>query len=194
MRLIPSVLLIALLAAPALAGESSHSQQIAAIRALYGELAELEALEFDGPPTATMELQQVVPATGPQTVKLAFTLGEHRADEEQIHADLYVRKVTASWNFAAQQYTGEYLFSGLEPELVFHFSTDGVEELRLYFHEGELIRLLRKTAGQPGSQSKDSGFTAEELGAAGLVQKRAARLLEAYQSTRQAADGQLGSR
>jgi hypothetical protein len=198
MRLLIPALLLSLIAATATASEPSHAEQIAAIRALYAEVRALEQAEYDGRPTVTMVLEQVMPATGPQTVRLSYLLGERRTHDEQVYADLYVRKVSASWNFAARPFSAEYLFASAGEELVFHFSTDGQEEVRSYFHGGELVRLLRKrgpeVASAGATEQKDGGFTAEELTAAGRIQAYAASLLEAYRATRRAVDGQVGSR
>jgi len=193
--LLCSILLTLVLPTPAGAGEQTVREQIDAIRALYREVGTLErAPEGEGPPVLRMEQEQVLPGTGPQTTRLSFVLGEHRVSEEQVYADLYVRKVTASWNFAARGFSAEYLFAVVDEQLVFHFLSDGERELRIWFHEGQAIRTLRKpvagseAGGQP--EQKEGGYSEEEQAAITAAQARAASLLELYGSSSKAIDGQ----
>lgn len=191
-----SLTLSALLATPAAAGQPEDS--IAAIRALYQEVGALErAPEGERTNVVTMQLETVQPGTGPQTTTLSYVLGEHRASDEQIYADYYVRKVGASWNIAARSFAAEYLFSGTEPELVFHFATDGETEVRTYFADGQLIRILRKPA--PGGPmeidpvTKDEGFSEHERAEAARIQERAAAHLATFRAMEGAMTREHGS-
>ena len=189
-------LTLLLSATPAAAGD--HADAIAKIRALYAEVGQGDV----GPDgerlnVITTQLDTIQPATGAQTTKLTFILGEHRESEEQVYADLYLRKVVASWNFAARAFTSEYLYAGRDGELVFHFASDGETEVRTYFAGGELIRVLRKPA--PGGPmeidpvTKDAGFDDHDRAEAAKIQERGKRHHETYRQLSKSMDGELGS-
>jgi hypothetical protein len=174
---------------PARAGDTdktaneANDQAIATIRALYRAAGEVEA-GTDGERTnvATMQLDTVQPGTGPQRHELTFVLGEHRASDEQIYADLYVMKARCIYNIAARQFVGEYLFDGPGGDLVFSFWSDGETELRLYLDDGALIRAIRQPApgGSGGTQLVDAAFPPDTLAQAETARRLGAQYLDLF--------------
>ena len=198
MRLFTTFLALTALLYLGSASAAEPEDKIGEIRALYQRVAGYEsAHESERPPWVTMQFDTVLPGTGPQTTRLTFVLEEYRADEDQVYAENFVRKVSASWNFAARSNASEYLFGGRDGELVFHFCTDGEQEVRTYFDGGKPNRILRKSAPTAevtmDTVTKDDGFSAEELSEVTRVQKRAAQHLEAYRQMDVAMTGEHGS-
>lgn len=196
MRMLAISFCLSLLWAPAVhASDEGVDAAVAEIRALYGQVGPSDDLLcFD---RSCLEAEttfvRMMPGTGPQQTQVRFFFAEHLPDEEQIYPEAYLRKAVVRYNIAAQEYYVEYLFSGVEPKLVFHFQSDALTERRTWIKDGEAIRIDVRPKGKPDEKTvRDQGFSALEIGHVRSTWDRAAELVTLFGSMVKTADGEMG--
>lgn len=191
-----TVLTLLLVLVAARCHASSTDEEVAEIRALYNGVGTSEDDSCFGKPCLQAEttFMRMMPGTGPQQTHVRFYYAEHLADDEQIYATAYLQKVVVTHNIAAQEYYTEYLFSGLQAQLVFHFQVDHLTERRTWLGAGHPIRMDIRPKGKPEDKTvRDTGFTAAELAHVQLTQARAADLIALFATVVKTADGAMGS-
>ncbi len=198
MREVPILLLLSLLVTPvARASDDSVEATVAEIRALYGQvgLAEGDDDSCFGKPCLEAETSfvRMMPGTGPQQTHVRFIYAEHLPDEDQVYGEAYVRKIVVRYNIAAQEYYVEYLYSGVEPKLVFHFQSDALTERRTWIKDGEAIRIDVRPKDEPEEKVvRDGGFSVAEVEHVRSTWDRAAEFVTLFGSMVKTADGEMG--
>ncbi len=195
MRLTPIlVLLVAATAAPAHA--SQVDDEVAEIRALYSGVGTAVDDACAGKPCLQAEttFMRMMPGTGPQQTHVRFYYAEHLPDEEMIYPTPYLQKAVVTHNIAAQEFYAEYLFAGVEPQLVFFFQADHVTERRVWLSDGRAIRIDVRPKGKPDEkQVRDAGITEAEVEHVRGIQARSIDLAALFATLVETADGAMGS-
>jgi hypothetical protein len=193
------MIITALCLTMAIAGAEAATENpdIARIRKLYEDARKKECGAGCEHYNYTVTLNSILPATGPQTKKIQFTLTAEQASPRE---DPYLfrrnlHKVTVSWNISASaQYTVEYLYDEKErPVFFFHreAATGGSSEKRFYFTGNRLIRVDMTTgpdAGSNGRYVRERGFKENEIREARTIIHRAVRYRKLFRTLAEACD------
>ena len=198
MRMLPLMLILSQpWAQTAHASDESVEATVAQIRTLYNQVGLAEGgddLCFGKPCLeAETSFVRMMPGTGPQLTHVRFFYAEHLPDEEEIYGQAYVRKAVVRYNIAAQEYYVEYLYSGVEPKLVFHFQSDAQTERRTWLDDGKAIRMDVRPKGDPVAKTvRDGGFSAAQIEHVNGMITRADAYRALFSALVGSADGEMG--
>jgi hypothetical protein len=176
---------------------AADNPDIARIRALYEDARKKECGAGCVHHNYTVTLNSILPATGPQTKKIKFTLsaGQVNPREDPYLFRRRLHKVTVSWNISASaQYTVEYLYDEKERPVFFYHrdaATGGSSEKRFYFTGNRLIHVDMTTGPDAGSNRRyvrERGFKDHEIREARTIIHRAVRYRKLFRTLAEACD------
>ncbi|HQO02900.1 MAG TPA: hypothetical protein PLI62_11560 [Spirochaetota bacterium] len=176
---------------------ATENPDITRIRALYEDARKKDCGDDCEHYNYTVTLNSILPATGPQTKNIKFTLTAEQANprEDPYLFRRHLHKVTVSWNISASaQYTVEYLYDEKERPVFFFHKEEGVgggSEKRMYFAGNRLIRFDTVSLPDPGNKGRsirDSGFNENEIREARTILHRALRYRKLFRTLAEACD------